>query len=402
MKKILLLGGSLYLLPVIEEAHRLGLYVITCDYLPDNIAHKYSDKYVNVSIIEKDLVLKKAIELNIDGIMSFACDPGVVTAAYVAEKMNLPSAGSLEAISVLQNKGKFRSFLRDNGFNVPNFKVYKDANAPLLESDFFQWPVIVKPTDSAGSKGVKRVDSKDCLREAIDNAIINSKSGEFIIEDFLEQKGYSSDCDSFSIDGRMVFWGFNCQHFDKHANNPYTPSGYSWPTSISDKNINILKSEIQRLLSLLNLKTSVYNVEVRECTNGKPYIMEFTPRGGGNRLSEMLELGTGTSIIGNAVRAAVGLQLIPIVTHPMKDGLVEVILHSNESGFFDSVIIDDCIKDRVIECKLWIKSGDIFGDFTGANKAIGTLVVQFDSKKEANCFAENVSKYVKIRLSKTV
>ena len=402
MKKILLLGGSLYLLPVIEEAHRLGLYVITCDYLPDNIAHKYSDKYVNVSIIEKDLVLKKAIELNIDGIMSFACDQVVVTAAYVAEKMNLPSAGSLEAISVLQNKGKFRSFLRDNGFNVPNFKVYKDANAPLLESDFFQWPVIVKPTDSAGSKGVKRVDSKDCLREAIDNAIINSKSGEFIIEDFLEQKGYSSDCDSFSIDGRMVFWGFNCQHFDKHANNPYTPSGYSWPTSISDKNINILKSEIQRLLSLLNLKTSVYNVEVRECTNGKPYIMEFTPRGGGNRLSEMLELGTGTSIIGNAVRAAVGLQLIPIVTHPMKDGLVEVILHSNESGFFDSVIIDDCIKDRVIECKLWIKSGDIVGDFTGANKAIGTLVVQFDSKKEANCFAENVSKYVKIRLSKTL
>ena len=402
MKKILLLGGSLYLLPVIEEAHRLGLYVITCDYLPDNIAHKYSDKYVNVSIIEKDLVLKKAIELNIDGIMSFACDPGVVTAAYVAEKMNLPSAGSLEAISVLQNKGKFRSFLRDNGFNVPNFKVYKDANAALLESDFFQWPVIVKPTDSAGSKGVKRVDSKDCLREAIDNAIINSKSGEFIIEDFLEQKGYSSDCDSFSIDGRMVFWGFNCQHFDKHANNPYTPSGYSWPTSISDKNINILKSEIQRLLSLLNLKTSVYNVEVRECTNGKPYIMEFTPRGGGNRLSEMLELGTGASIIGNAVRAAVGLPLIPIVAHPMKDGLVEVILHSNESGFFDSVIIDDCIKDRVIECKLWIKSGDIVGDFTGANKAIGTLVVQFDSKKEANCFAENVSKYVKIRLSKTV
>ena len=390
------------MLPVIEEAHRLGLYVITCDYLPDNIAHKYSDKYVNVSIIEKDLVLKKAIELNIDGIMSFACDPGVVTAAYVAEKMNLPSAGSLEAISVLQNKGKFRSFLRDNGFNVPNFKVYKDANAALLESDFFQWPVIVKPTDSAGSKGVKRVDSKDCLREAIDNAIINSKSGEFIIEDFLEQKGYSSDCDSFSIDGRMVFWGFNCQHFDKHANNPYTPSGYSWPTSISDKNINILKSEIQRLLSLLNLKTSVYNVEVRECTNGKPYIMEFTPRGGGNRLSEMLELGTGASIIGNAVRAAVGLPLIPIVAHPMKDGLVEVILHSNESGFFDSVIIDDCIKDRVIECKLWIKSGDIVGDFTGANKAIGTLVVQFDSKKEANCFAENVSKYVKIRLSKTV
>lgn len=57
MKKLLLLGGAQYLLPVIEEAHKLGLYVITCDYLPDNIAHKHSDEYCNVSIIDKDAVL---------------------------------------------------------------------------------------------------------------------------------------------------------------------------------------------------------------------------------------------------------------------------------------------------------------------------------------------------------
>ena len=94
MKKLLLLGGAQYLLPVIEEAHKLGLYVITCDYLPDNIAHKHSDEYRNVSIIDKDAVLSTARELGIDGIMSFACDPGVVTAAYVAEKLGLPFAGS--------------------------------------------------------------------------------------------------------------------------------------------------------------------------------------------------------------------------------------------------------------------------------------------------------------------
>ena len=99
MKKLLLLGGAQYLLPVIEEAHKLGLYVITCDYLPDNIAHKHSDEYRNVSIIDKDAVLSTARELGIDGIMSFACDPGVVTAAYVAEKLGLPFAGSYEAVS---------------------------------------------------------------------------------------------------------------------------------------------------------------------------------------------------------------------------------------------------------------------------------------------------------------
>jgi len=87
MKKLLLLGGLIYLKPVIDAAHKLGVHVITCDYLPDNIAHKYSDEYHNVSIVDKDAVLELAKRLKIDGIMSFAVDPGVVTAAYVAEQM---------------------------------------------------------------------------------------------------------------------------------------------------------------------------------------------------------------------------------------------------------------------------------------------------------------------------
>ena len=86
MKKLLLLGGLRYLIPVIKTAQKMGVHVITCDYLPDNIAHKYSDEYHNVSIIDKEAVLKLAQSLEIDGIMSFAVDPGVATAAYVAKR----------------------------------------------------------------------------------------------------------------------------------------------------------------------------------------------------------------------------------------------------------------------------------------------------------------------------
>ena len=111
MKKLLLLGGSNYLLPVIREAHALGLYVITCDYLPDNIAHRYSDEYRNISILDKDAVLDMARELDVSGVMSFACDPGVVTAAYVAEKLGLPFQGPYESVAILQDKGRFRQFL---------------------------------------------------------------------------------------------------------------------------------------------------------------------------------------------------------------------------------------------------------------------------------------------------
>ena len=81
MRTLLLLGGSRFLLPVIREAKALGCRTVTCDYLPDNIAHRYSDEYHNVSITDREAVLALARELKIDGIMSFGCDPGVVTAA---------------------------------------------------------------------------------------------------------------------------------------------------------------------------------------------------------------------------------------------------------------------------------------------------------------------------------
>ena len=241
----MILGGSRYALPVIEAAHELGIYVITCDYLPDNIAHKYSDEYCNVSIIDKEATLKAAQELKIDGIMSFACDPGVVTAAYVAEEMGLPNVGPYESVCILQNKKRFREFLTKNGFNVPVAKGYTNINSALKDVDLFNWPVIVKPTDSAGSKGVKKVEKPEDLESSIEYALSYSHSHEFIIEDYLTQKGYSSDTDSFSIDGDLKVVTFNCQRFDANAENPYTPSAYSWPSSMSDEHQEELKNEIQ-------------------------------------------------------------------------------------------------------------------------------------------------------------
>ena len=159
-KKLLLLGGSRYLIPAIKAAHDLGVYVITCDYLPDNYAHKLSDEYHNVSIIEKEAILKLAQELQIDGIMSYATDPGVATAAYVAEKMGLPGNNPYESVVILQNKGRFRKFLREHNFNVPRMRTYATWNAVKLDLNKISYPVIVKPTDSAGSKGVTRVDKE--------------------------------------------------------------------------------------------------------------------------------------------------------------------------------------------------------------------------------------------------
>lgn len=383
-KKLLLLGGSHYLLPVIEEAHRLGIHVITCDYLPDNAAHRYSDEYHNVSIIDKDAVLALARELQIDGISSFACDPGVVTAAYVAEKLGLPFAGSYESVSILQDKGRFRAFLSDNGFNAPWSGSYESVDEALADSGRFTYPAIVKPVDSAGSKGVRRIDSLDELKSAAEHALRFSHGGRFIVEQFLEKQGASSDSDSFSIDGKLVFTSFDDQLFDERAENPYTPAAYCWPSSMPQWAQDELKGELQRLVDLLGLKTALYNIESRLCTDGKTYIMEMSPRGGGNRLSEVLHMATGVNLIRGIVMASVGLEPDCVCDKPY-DGLwAEIILHSDENGRFKELWIDPECENFIVERDLWVSPGDEVERFSGANKAVGTLVVRFPDRETLN------------------
>lgn len=400
MKKLLLLGGSRYLMPVIEIAHKLGLYVITCDYLPDNDAHKYSDEYRNVSIIDKDAVLQVAKELKIDGIMSFACDPGVVTASYVAEKMGLPFQGSYESTAILQDKGKFRDFLTKNGFNCPHAKRYENAQEPFNDVDYFTWPVIVKPTDSAGSKGVTKVNTPNELKEAIDIALSGSHNGAFIIEDFLTFEGFHSSADPFTVEGELKFVSYSDQLFDPEANNPYTPAYIIWPSSMKEEYQNALTSETQRLMKLLDMKTGIYNIET--CVaNGKPYIMEVSPRGGGCKIAELQRLAYGIDLIECEVRKAVGLPLNEVKQTKCDGYWCEMVVHARpgQSGRLKSISIDPEIKEKYLKVvDLSAKEGDFVKPFTGANMALGDMFFRFDSREELDRIMSKSSEWLHINL----
>ena len=225
-----------------------------------------------------------------------------------------------------------------------------------------------------------------------------SHSDEFIIEDFITQRGYSSDTDSFSVDGELKFVSFNSQRFDPDAENPYTPAAYSWPSSMTAEHQEELKKEIQRLLKLLKMRTAVYNIETREGTDGKAYIMELSPRGGGNRLAECLRYATGVDMITNMVKYSVGLPLDDIVQKPYDGCWAEIILHSDKPGVFKELWISDEIIDNVIERDLWIEEGTVVGGFEAANEAIGTLVLKFDSQERIEEILGNQNEYVRVIL----
>ena len=396
MKKLLLLGGSRFLLPVIREAKSLGCHTITCDYLPENIAHRYSDEYHNVSIVDREAVLALAKDLQVDGVMSFACDPGVVTAAYVAEQLGLPNVGPYESVCILQDKGRFRAFLKEHGFTVPGSESFDSVGKALAAADSFRYPMIVKPVDSAGSKGVSRVDTPAELEPAIRNALQFTRCGRFILENFIQQEGFSSDTDCFSVDGELRFASFNNQYFDRKANNPYAPDGYTWPSTIPAEQQKELRAELQRLLSLLHMRTSVYNVEVRRGTDGKAYIMEVSPRGGGNRLSEMLEYTTGTRLVHNAVRAAIGLP-VEEMHDPVYHGHWSiVILHADRDGLFRKLRVAEDARPSVVEEDLWVSPGDPVEAFSGASKAVGSLVMNWPTEAERDARMADVSAWARI------
>lgn len=398
-KKLMLLGGLRYLLPVIEEAHKLGIHVITCDYLPGNIAHKYSDEYVNVSIIDKEAVLKVAREKQIDGIMSFAVDPGVVTASYVQNEMGLPSFGPYKSVCILQNKDRFRQFLTDNHFNVPKAKGFGSMEEAVADKDWYEWPVIVKPTDSAGSKGVTRVDSWEELKPALEYAFEHSLSGRVIVEEFIEKQGCCSSSECFSINGKLVFVSYDAQRFDEKAAGEFVPAAHSWPSTMKKEEEDYLTAEIQRLLSLLHMNTSIYNIETRVGTNGKPYIMEVSPRGGGNRLAEMVRYSTGVDLIKACVCAAVGLPVGSIEQKPLNGHWAEVILHADNAGIFEGIEIDKSLKAEIIEKDMLVKPGDKVNAFDGANQSLGTLVLRFQSNEELDKAMDNISEWCKVNVN---
>ena len=160
MKKILLLGGSAQQVVAIKTAKKLGYYTVLCDYLSDNPGQYVADKYYNVSTTDVDAVYEVAKKEKVDGILPYASDPAALPAAIVAERLGLPTNPS-KSVEVLGIKHKFREFLQQHNFASPKtfaFDAKMKAEEVAKNVSSFHFPIVVKPTDSSGSKGVSIIN----------------------------------------------------------------------------------------------------------------------------------------------------------------------------------------------------------------------------------------------------
>lgn len=398
MKKVLLLGGSHFQVPSVKTAKRLGYYVITCDYLPDNPGHKFADEYHNVSTTDKEAVLALAKRLGIDGIVCYASDPAAPTAAYVAERMGFPTS-PYQSVEILSNKDKFRKFLSENGFYVPRAKGYgyEELGIMLKEADGFRFPVMVKPVDSSGSKGVRKVDAADGLRSAVDDAMKYSRCRRFIIEEYVEKYGYQIAGDGFSVDGDLRFRCFANEHFDSSGINPYVPVGESWPYNMPKRVHGKLHSEIQRAISLLGMKTQAYNFDARIDEEENVYLMEIGPRNGGNLIAQVTRYATGVDMAEYTVKAAMGEDCNGLRMAEPEGYWANYMIHCQTPGILKDVWMDEEFKrNNVVEYEMLFKKGEQVEAFTGSNGTLGTLILKFSSEGEMLEKMDHMERWVKV------
>lgn len=396
MKKILLLGGSAQQVVAIETAKKLGYYTVLCDYLTDNPGQYVADKFYLKSTTDKEAILEVAKIENVDGVVAYASDPAAPTAAYVAEKMNLPT-NPFESVNILCNKDKFRDFLANNGFHTPMANGYDTKEKALIESSRYQFPVIIKPVDSSGSKGATVVYEIKDIEQAIDFAFSFSRSNRIVIEEFIEKKHeYLVGGDIFIVDGKVCLWGLMNCHRDSNVNT-LVPVGKSYPLALDEQSVQMVKDTLQKLVHALNIRNGAMNVELIIDNSNRVFLIDVGPRSGGNMIPDLLGLIFNVDIVEMTIKVAMGKAVLCDV----KDKEVYYAthnLHSSLNGKYENILFSEELEKYIIKKCFYKKSGDQVEYFDNAAKALGIIFMKFPKKSEMEFILRNISSMVEIQL----
>jgi biotin carboxylase len=397
--RILMLGGSVSQLPALRRAHDLGYEVILCDYLPDNPGQKFADQYLNVSSTDLEAVLQVARDRRIDGIVAYASDPAAATAAYVGNALGLPS-NPYQSVSILTRKDLFRRFLTDNGFNAPNWRscaTLDEARRTLAE---LVLPVVVKPVDSSGSRGVTVIDTVGAIDTAFTSAMGFARYKCVIIEEFIrtDYAQLQMEGDGFVVDGRLVFRAFCDGNFDLLAN-PLVPFGVTFPSVYAKEVQDRAHAEIQRVIDALKMRHGALNFDIRVGSDGRVFLLEIGPRNGGNLLPVVIERATGVDLIDYTFRSALGLDCSDLRMADIKGNHASFVIHARQDGILRQVSFSDEIERRIKFKDVWCKPGQQVYRFDGSHRALGNLLLEFDSFAQMRSTMEHMDRHVTVSLA---
>lgn len=397
MKKILFLGGSKQQMPVIEYAKKKGYFTILCDYLKDNPGQYVADKFYCVSTTDKDEVLKVAKENEINGIVAYASDPAAPTAAYIGNIMGIPS-NPYEAVEILSKKNLFRKFLKENGFNCPVAKSFRDYESARKSLNLFKFPIMIKPIDSSGSKGVNKIESINDFKEAFHKAMNNSREKIVIVEEFIERSHKEMiGGDAFVVNGKVEYFGLLNSHRDFTVSE-FVPVGTSFPSFLDKDKVERVKLEVQKAVDILNIKMGALNLELMFDNDDNLYIVEIGPRNGGNMIPDLLYLSTGVDLIGATVEASLGNFQFDLSINKDNEYYSTYVIHTEKSGFLKNITFNKEIEGNIVNKIMYKNNLDKIEKFDGANKALGIIFLKYNSLEEEKYKMDNMNKFINIEV----
>lgn len=308
MKKIAIIGGSYLQLPAVLKAQELGYEVHCFAWRDGAVCEGIADYFYPISIVEKEEILATCQKIGIDGIVTIASDVAVLTVNYVAERMGL--IGNPDNYSeVTTNKYLMRECFAKNNIPSPKFTfVGKDG---LYDISGFQFPLIVKPTDRSGSRGVEKVLDELYLKSAIERAQNEAFSKSAIIEEYVT--GREISVESISFEGEH----YVLQITDKvTTGSPYfVELEHHQPSTLSEEIQNRVKEVVLNALSALHVKYGASHSELKITESGDIRVIEIGARMGGDFIgSDLVKLSTGYDFLKAVINVAMGQFEVPVIT----------------------------------------------------------------------------------------
>jgi biotin carboxylase len=294
---LLVLAASTYQVPAIRAAKARGYRVLTTDNAPANVGHALADANFDVDTTDLSGVLELAIAERVDGIISPGTDVAVETAAYVAERLGLPGPGT-EAARLLTRKRHFRQLLQRSGLPCPRLIEPDDVASAATDGDC-RW--IVKPNRSSGSKGVFVARDAAELSSRIDESATFSLDGEVVVEEFIE--GTQHTCEGWMRDGRLSLALLTDR--DTVALPHTATSGHRVPTRLSRAQRDDAIAAIEHVLRMVSVSDGPVDCDF-VAASGCVFLIEMTPRLGGNSLSQLFAAALECDLVSAAVGYACG------------------------------------------------------------------------------------------------
>lgn len=369
--KVLILGGSVNQLPTIEASLKMGLEVHVTDNIAANPGHVIACASHNIDTTDIQKIKKLTEKEGFIGILSPCTDVAVLTAAEVAHHFNLNGV-PVSAAKILTSKLSFRKFQKKLGIPHPAFNEIDDKhNKPSFNSND---GIVIKPDKSSGSKGISILDKSqlDKLDSALIYAIDNSINSKALAEEAL--KGHHGTLEGVIQNGEITHAFF----LDRQTENWLAPHtiGHRIPSLISDEFKFILKNQLDLIFSTLNIKDSVFDVDFI-VSDGKIFIIEMSPRLGGNSISNLLLYATKNLF--NFPELAVSMatsSTLPKITTPKIIPTSVTLLGSSKSGILSinqEIVAASIKKFKLHNISFNFKDGDLVNKFETGRDVVAVL-----------------------------